>query len=104
MSEFRSKTLDYQTHNIGLILFRDAGQNIYYPNLGERFRLLSITLRYFQTRVRVTLRLAVYRHSVRLGVKTFDIHDKNFRAFLQLNPSAHSPYMTYYLTRRCVSY
>jgi hypothetical protein len=49
--------------------------------------------------VRVTLRLAVYRQSVRLGIKTLENHDQRF---FQLNPCGNSPYVTPSLTRRCV--
>jgi hypothetical protein len=38
-------------------------------------------------RVRVTLRLAVYRQSFRLGAKSLETHDQRF--FLQLNPCGH---------------
>jgi hypothetical protein len=59
-------------------------------------RLLSVcTTEYF--RVRVTLRLAVYRQSVRLGAELLETHGQNF--FLQLNTSGHSPYITSSLTR-----
>jgi hypothetical protein len=50
-------------------------------------------------RVRVTLRLAVYRQSVRLGAQPLESHDP--RQFFQLNPCGHSPYVTSSMTRRC---
>jgi hypothetical protein len=49
-------------------------------------------------RVRVTLRLAVYRQSVRLGDKPLETHDQ--RLFFQLNPCGQSAYVTSSLTRR----
>jgi hypothetical protein len=52
-----------------------------------------------RARVRVTLRLAVYSQSRRLGVKPLETHDQYF---YQLNPCGHSPYVTSSLTRRWV--
>jgi hypothetical protein len=49
-----------------------------------------------EVRVRITLRLAVYRQSVRLGAKPLEVYDQRF--FLQLNPNGHSPYATSSLT------
>jgi hypothetical protein len=46
-----------------------------------------------RVRVRVTLRLAVYRHSVRFGVKPLEAHDQTFSCS-QLKPCGHSPYVT----------
>jgi hypothetical protein len=46
--------------------------------------------------IRVTLRMVVYRQSVRLGAKPLDTHDQ---WFFQLNPCGHSPYATSSLTR-----
>jgi hypothetical protein len=43
-------------------------------------------------RVGVTLRLVVYRQSVRLGAEPLDTHGQNF--FSQLNTCGHSPYIT----------
>jgi hypothetical protein len=48
-------------------------------------------------RVSVTLWLAVYRQSVRLGDKPLETHDQYF--FFQLNICGHSPYVTSSLTR-----
>jgi hypothetical protein len=48
-------------------------------------------------RVRVTLRLAVYRQLVRLGSEPLETHGQNF--FSQLNTCGHSPYITTFLTR-----
>jgi hypothetical protein len=47
--------------------------------------------------VRVTLRLAVYRQSVRLGAKLLETHGQNSSS--QLNTCGHSPYITSSLTR-----
>jgi hypothetical protein len=47
-------------------------------------------------RVRVTLRLAVYRQSVRLGAKPLKTHGQFF--FFRLNTYCHSPYVTSSLT------
>jgi hypothetical protein len=47
-------------------------------------------------RVRVTLRLAVYRQSVRLGAEPLEIHGQNF---FQLSTCGHSPYVTSSQTR-----
>jgi hypothetical protein len=45
-----------------------------------------------KVRVRVTLRLALYRQSVLLAVKSLDTHDQ--RTFLQLILCDNSPYVT----------
>jgi hypothetical protein len=47
----------------------------------------------------VTLRLAVYRQSVRLSNKSLKTHDQQF---FQMNTCCHSPYVTSSLTRGCV--
>jgi hypothetical protein len=52
-------------------------------------------------RVRVTLRLAVYRQRVRLGAKPLEDHDQRY--FWHLDPCGHSPYVTFSLTRRSLS-
>jgi hypothetical protein len=52
-------------------------------------------------RVRVTLRLAVYRQSVRLGVRPLEAHDQRF--FFQPNSCSNSLYVTSSLTRSCPS-
>jgi hypothetical protein len=54
------------------------------------------TRNYWTLRVRVTLRLADYRQSVRLGAKPLETHGRNF---FQLNTCSHSPYVTSSLTR-----
>jgi hypothetical protein len=48
-------------------------------------------------RVRVTLRLAVYCQSVRLGDKPLETHDQNI--FFQMSTCGHSPNVTSSLTR-----
>jgi hypothetical protein len=48
--------------------------------------------------VRFTLRLTVYRQSVRLGAKLVEANEQIF-FFLQLNPCGHSPYVSSSLTR-----
>jgi hypothetical protein len=52
-------------------------------------------------RVRVILRLAVYRQSVRLSVKSLETHDQ-ISFFFQLSPCGNSPYVTSSLARSCV--
>jgi hypothetical protein len=52
-----------------------------------------------KVKVKVTLRLAVYRQSVRLGVKPRETHDQRF---FQLIPCSNSRYVTSSLTRRWV--
>jgi hypothetical protein len=54
----------------------------------------------FRVRVRVSLRLAVYRQSVRLGDKPLQSQGHTF--FFQLNTCVNSPYLTSSLTRRWV--
>jgi hypothetical protein len=60
-------------------------------------RLLSEPLTQIQVKLGVTLRLAVYRQSVRLSAQPLETHDQSF--FFQLNPCGHSPYVTSSLTR-----
>jgi hypothetical protein len=55
--------------------------------------------RSLQVKVKVTLRLAVYRQSFRLGVKPLETRDQRF---FQLNPCGNSPYVTSSLTKRWV--
>jgi hypothetical protein len=50
-----------------------------------------------KVKVKVTLRLAVYRQSVHLGVKPLETHDQTF---FQLNSCGNSSYVTSSLTRR----
>jgi hypothetical protein len=47
--------------------------------------------------IRVTLRLAIYRQSVRLGAEPLETHDQNFLS--QLNTCGRSPYITSSLTK-----
>jgi hypothetical protein len=54
-----------------------------------------------EVKAKVTLRLAVYRQSVRLGVKPLETHDQR-SFFFRLNPCGNSPYVTFSLTRRWV--
>jgi hypothetical protein len=58
--------------------------------------LLSIFLSHNSVRVRVTLRLAVYRLSVRLGANPMR---PTTRIFFQLNTCGYSPYVTSSLMR-----
>jgi hypothetical protein len=58
--------------------------------------LYQLQLSTDRVRVRVTLRLSIYRQSVRLGAKTLDVHDQRF---FQLNTYGHRPYVTSSLTR-----
>jgi hypothetical protein len=53
-------------------------------------------------RVRVTLLLAAYRRSVRLGAEPLETHDQN--SFSQMNTCGHSPYIPSSLTRGWVCY
>jgi hypothetical protein len=55
-----------------------------------------------QPKVKVTLRLSIYRQSVRLDAKSLEDHDQIF--FMQLNPCGHSPYVTSFLTRGWVCF
>jgi hypothetical protein len=55
------------------------------------------TDRLVRVRVRVTLPLAVYRQSVRLGAEPLDTHGHIF--FSQMNTCSHSPYITSSLTK-----
>jgi hypothetical protein len=52
-----------------------------------------------EVKVEVTLRLAIYHQSVRLGVKPLETHDHRF---FQLNSHGKSPYVTSSLTRRWI--
>jgi hypothetical protein len=62
------------------------------------FRLRSwISHTYQSVRVRVTLRLAVCRQSVRLAANSLETHNQSF--FFQLNSCSHIPYVISSLTR-----
>jgi hypothetical protein len=63
-------------------------------------RFLQSPLKLIIQKITVTLRLAVYRQSVRLGDKPLEAHGQRF--ILQLNPCGHSPYVTSSLTRGSV--
>jgi hypothetical protein len=58
-----------------------------------------LTAPWIRVRVRVILRLAVYRQSVHFGVRALETHDQRF---LQLNSCGSSPWVTSSPTRRCV--
>jgi hypothetical protein len=58
--------------------------------------LLQLSTLTFKFKVEVTLRLAVYRQSVRLGAK---LSRFTTRDFLQLNSCSHSPFVTSTLTK-----
>jgi hypothetical protein len=71
-------------------------------NIGKGFSILRVVYAkavVSSVRVRVTLRLAVYRESVRLGAKPLETHDQYF---FQLNTCSYSPYVTSSLTREWV--
>jgi hypothetical protein len=51
-----------------------------------------------KAKVRVTLRLAVYRQSIRLDARPLETRDQRF--LFQLNSCGNSPYVTSSLTRR----
>jgi hypothetical protein len=55
-----------------------------------------------RVKIRVTLQLAVYRQSVRLGDKPLETHDQYILSFFQRNPCGYNPYVTPSLTRRRV--
>jgi hypothetical protein len=57
--------------------------------------LLSVFL--FKSKVRLTLRLAVYRQSFRLGAKSLETLDQGF--FFELNIRSNGPYVTSSLMR-----
>jgi hypothetical protein len=50
-----------------------------------------------KVRVRVTLRLPVYRQSFRLGYKPLETHDQQI--LFQLNTYSYNPYVTSFLTK-----
>jgi hypothetical protein len=56
----------------------------------------TVSIRELTSESRVTLRLAVNRHSIHLGVKPLETHDQRF--LFQLNPCPYSPYVTSSLT------
>jgi hypothetical protein len=58
--------------------------------------------RNLKIKVKVTLRLAVYRKSSRFGVKPLGTYNRDL--FFQMNPCVISPYVTSSLTRRWDSF
>jgi hypothetical protein len=68
----------------------------------ELSQLLITKSNKVKVEVKVTLRLAVYRKSICLGVKPLETHDHNSIFYPQLNPFDISPYVTSSLTRRWV--
>jgi hypothetical protein len=66
----------------------------------EVFDPASIRGAELRVRVRVTLRLGVYRQPVRLDIKSLETREQRF---FQLKPCGHSPYVTSSLTRRWAS-
>jgi hypothetical protein len=58
--------------------------------------LTAVSSLFRSMRVRVTLRLAVYRQSIHFGADPFETHGQ---IFFQLNTCGHSPYITYSLPR-----
>jgi hypothetical protein len=58
-------------------------------------------MRFWLFKVRVTLRQAVYRQWVHLGIRPVETHDQRI-FFFQLNSCGNSPYVTSCLTRRWV--
>jgi hypothetical protein len=53
-----------------------------------------------KVKIEVTLRLAVYRQTVRFGVKPLETEDQ--RVFFQLSTYGHSPHVTSYLAGKWV--
>jgi hypothetical protein len=69
---------------------------------GIRTRLHTGRYSKVKVKVKVTLRLAVYRQSICPGVKPLETHDHQNFFYPQLNPFDISPYVTSSLTRRWV--
>jgi hypothetical protein len=67
------------------------------PTLLGHLERTNLNLWTTNVRVRVTLRLAVYRKSVHLGDKPIETHDQ--QSVFQMNTCGHSPYETSSLTR-----
>jgi hypothetical protein len=80
-------------------LLRLAGLRLRYSTPPPHGILAKLKVK-VKVKVGVTLRLAVYRQSVCLGVKLLETNDQSF--FSQLNPCFKSPYVTSSLTRRWV--
>jgi hypothetical protein len=69
-----------------------------YINVGRK-GCIAVKISKVKVKFKVTLRLAVYRQSVRLGVKSLETYDHNF---FPTEPCGNSPYVTSSLTRRWV--
>jgi hypothetical protein len=82
-----------------LLMWGSLSLSLSDERMGLSFTIAAHCLLGVSFKVKVTLRLAVYRQSVRLGVKPFEIHDQTF---FQLNSCGNSPYVTSSLTRRWV--
>jgi hypothetical protein len=65
----------------------------------KHWRHEPIEIMSHQVKVGVTLRLAVYRQSLRLVASPLRCTTRDCFFFLQLNPSVHSPYVASSLTR-----
>jgi hypothetical protein len=85
-------SLYWQTYN--------SSSTTIFPTSDLRRLVTALHCTLIEVKVRVTLRLAVYRQSVRLGVKPLETHDQTF--FFQLNSCGNSSYVTSSLTRRWV--
>jgi hypothetical protein len=84
-------SLYYSTHKVFKSHVKSSQADFLYSSV------LLVPIRSLpKVRVRVTLRLAVYHQSVRLGAKPLENHGQ---IFFQLNTYDHSPYVTTSLTR-----
>jgi hypothetical protein len=88
------------TNELQLDDLKVAGWSIPFARLALRVSSSLSVVCWVKVKVKVTLRLAVYRQSVRLGVKPLETHDQIF--FFQLNSCDNSPYVASSLTRRWV--
>jgi hypothetical protein len=93
-------TVDYNSSHTELLLNDVCLANLL-TNLGLISTALLISF-VLQFRVRVTLRLVVYRQSVRLGAEPLETNGQNF--FSPLNTCGLSLYIISSLTRLCVYY
>jgi hypothetical protein len=91
---FCTITVNCNSSHIELLL-----NNVSLTNLGLIWISDWIEFR-VRVRVRMTLRLAVYHQSVRLGTEPHETHGQKY--FPQVNTCGHSPYITSSLTRRLV--
>jgi hypothetical protein len=71
-------------------------QSILTAEISFRSASHSTTVCKVKIKVRVTLRLAVYRQSVRLGVRPLETHEQRY--FFQLISCGNSPYVAPSLT------